>query len=462
MRRRHRVVPTLAAVGGIAGFLALVGRASAHGGSLRTATGGGLSVPTWLFLLTGGAVVGASFVLASFVTDRALVRGVHGWYRALPLPGAVVVGRLAAVVGVLALAAVLAVGAFGPAEPLQNFAVLFVWGGWWAGFTATTYLFGNTWPTLNPWRSLATPLDRLVPDVGGRRFPDVGAWPAVVGLLGLIWLEVVSPVADDPRLLAAVVGGYTLVTLVGASVRGPESWFRDVDPASRVFRLYGAMAPLARESGTLRLRLPGSGLVTHALDRRGAVAFVVALLWATTFDGLVTTPAWRTFAGVVVGLGVPGALLYPVVLFAGFVVFLGVFRLAIRRARSRTETYLDADRLARRFAPSLVAIAAGYHLAHYLGYFISLSPALATVAAAPLNPPIEVPLLSLPGWFETVGMAAILVGHVLAIWVAHTTAYDIFPSRIQAIRSQYPYIAVMVFYTMTSLWIIAQPEVAPP
>ncbi|MFT4881252.1 MAG: hypothetical protein ACI9HI_001255, partial [Salinirussus sp.] len=60
------------------------------------------------------------------------------------------------------------------------------------------------------------------------------------------------------------------------------------------------------------------------------------------------------------------------------------------------------------------------------------------------------------------GMAAILLGHVLAIWVAHATAYDLFPGRLQAVRSQYPFIAVMVFYTMTSLWLLAQPEVTTP
>ncbi|MFC4549425.1 hypothetical protein ACFO3H_03830, partial [Halorussus sp. GCM10023401] len=61
---------------GLAGALALAGRASAHGGALRAAAGT-LSVPTWLFLLTGGGAVGASFLLASFVTDRAFVRAVH-------------------------------------------------------------------------------------------------------------------------------------------------------------------------------------------------------------------------------------------------------------------------------------------------------------------------------------------------------------------------------------------------
>jgi hypothetical protein len=51
---------------------------------------------------------------------------------------------------------------------------------------------------------------------------------------------------------------------------------------------------------------------------------------------------------------------------------------------------------------------------------------------------------------------------VVAIWVAHAVAYDLFPSRMQAIRSQYALTAVMVFYTMTSLWIVSRPYAPPP
>jgi len=192
------------------------------------------------------------------------------------------------------------------------------------------------------------------------------------------------------------------------------------------------------------------------------VAFVVALLWVTSYDGLVATPPWGDTLTPLVEAGAPAHLLYPLALLAGFGLFLALFRVAVRRGRASAESYLDTGLLARRFAPSLLAIAAGYHVAHYLGYFISLAPALAAVATAPLSPPATVELLVLPGWFETVGMSAILLGHLLAIWVAHGTAYDIFPGRLQAIRSQYPFIAVMVFYTMTSLWILAQPEVTPP
>jgi hypothetical protein len=443
--------------------LALVGRVAAHGGSLRSEPARSLAIPLWLFLSTGGGAVGVSFLLTSFVTDREFIRSVHDRRRTLGLPaglrrGLTVAARL---VGLVGLGAVLVVGTLGPADPLRNLAVLVVWVGWWAGYTMTTYLVGNSWPALNPWRVALDLRERLpAPAVS---YPDrLASWPAVAGLLGFVWLEVVSPLADDPRLLASVVAAYTVVTLAGAYALGPV-WFERVDPVARVFAAYGAVAPLYRdEDGSLSVRIPGTGLEDAGLVcDRSDVAFVVALLWVTTYDGLVATPPWRTFARAVVDLGVPATLLYPAALLAGFGLFLVLYRYAIARGRRSAESYRDPAELARRFAPSLLAIAAGYHVAHYLGYFVELSPALLGALTAPLAPGAPVAVV-LPTWFSALALGFVLVGHLGAIWVAHAVAYDLFPSRMQAVRSQYALTAVMVFYTMTSLWIVSRPYAAPP
>lgn len=44
-----------------------------------------LQVPTWLYLFTGGAAVGASGLLAMFVTDRRLIVSLHAWRRSAVL-----------------------------------------------------------------------------------------------------------------------------------------------------------------------------------------------------------------------------------------------------------------------------------------------------------------------------------------------------------------------------------------
>ncbi|WP_435345579.1 hypothetical protein [Haloarchaeobius sp. HRN-SO-5] len=452
--RRRRIVLALASLG----LLSVgTGTVLAHGGSLR---GGAetLAVPAWLFLLTGGAAVGASFMLAATVTDRRYIASIDEWHRALGRVPTVVGRDLAPLVGLVGFGAVLWFGLTGPPAPLRNLAVVLVWVGWWAGFTMTTYLVGNTWPALNPFRTIASVLPTL-----DRPYPDhVGTWPAVVGLLALVFVEVVTPLADDPRLLAGTIACYGVVTLAGAVAYG-DQWFERADPVSRVFAALGAVAPVTSDDDGLRLRLPGMGLTRSAVvSGADDVVFVVTLLWVTTYDGMVTTPAWADAATAAYGAGVPPLAIYLGAYLLGFGAFVGAYRVASRWARRTGETFLTADVLARRFAPPLLAIAAGYHLAHYLAYFVALSLPLSAALANPLSPPPSPQQFVLPGWVGGAELAFVLLGHLLAIWVAHSTAYDLFPSRLQAVRSQYPFIAVMVLYTMVSLWVVAEPSLVPP
>ncbi|WP_313693283.1 hypothetical protein [Halorarum halobium] len=456
---RSPASPTRLAVVGLSAFLALasVPVAGAHVGGLG-GTMGPVAVPTWLVITTGGGVVGASFLFTSLLTDRGPMHAVAGWRAdaaALARPAALA-RRALQVVGVLGLAATLVSGLVGPLTPTANLAVLLVWGGWWAGFTMTTYLAGDSWPAVNPWRTLAGLLPAL-----DREYPERwGAWPSVVGLLALVWVEVVSPVSDDPRLLVALVVAYTLLTLAGAATFGRDVWFANVDPVARVFRWYGRLAPIQRTEDGLELVVPGAGLVRTVPEREDGPAFVVALLWVTTFDGLVTTPLWAAVAGPLVDAGVPSWLLSLVALAGGFVLFYAALLRASTLARGTADSYVTAEYVRRALAPSLVPIAAGYHLAHYLGYFLGLAPALAFAIANPLGG-ITGPTLLLPDWFGALRLSFVVLGHLVAVAVAHVVVFEVFPGRLQPIRSQYPFIVLMILYTMTSMWILTQPFVQP-
>jgi hypothetical protein len=48
---------------------------------------------------------------------------------------------------------------------------------------------------------------------------------------------------------------------------------------------------------------------------------------------------------------------------------------------------------------------------------------------------------------------------VAALYLAHLLSLREFADRRAAVRSQWPMLALMVSYTMLSLWIIAQPIV---
>jgi hypothetical protein len=513
-----RVDPTRTA-GVVVGLVVLVvgfsGSALAHAGSLSGSLQP-VAAPFWLVLVTGGGVVAASFLFAALVTDHDTIREVNDRRLRLPvepLRPLVPVVRAFSVLGLLVVAVV---GLVGPTDPLLNLAVLTVWVGWWAGYTMSTYLVADSWFLLNPWRTLSAAVEALGGRFGSweaRSLPaSVGAWPSVVGLLLLVWVEVVSPVGERPTTLVTVVAVYTLVTLAGGAVYG-RVWFDRVDPVARVFRLYGLMAPLQRGDPTVvspttefasprtvrdggltvsddgdvdesvgehdardgpdgaestadtapgslaTLSLPGTALVRYPeAMRRDDVAFVVALLWVTTFDGLVSTPAWN---GIVRALPAPPLVFHLVTVVIGFGVFLSVYRASTRFVGRTAETYVTTRFVAGWFAPALVPIAAGYHVAHFLGYFLSLAPALGTLLLSPFAAPTTVPLLTLPGWFGSLQLSFVVVGHLLAVWVAHARAFELFPGRLQPIQSQYPFVVVMVVYTMTSLWIVAQPFAAP-
>ena len=60
-------------------------------------------------------------------------------------------------------------------------------------------------------------------------------------------------------------------------------------------------------------------------------------------------------------------------------------------------------------------------------------------------------------WYMSV--AAIVIGHTVAVYVAHVISIRRVPSYASALRGQYPMLLLMVLYTATSMWIIAQPIV---
>jgi hypothetical protein len=457
-RRLHRLAFAVVALSLLATGTALASNAAV---GLSDASRDALDVPRWLYVATGGAAIGASALLASFVTDRRLVYAVHDWRRTV-VGGAVAPLRaLLALAGLLALGVVVLRGFTGPAIPTVNAAVLLVFVGGRAGVTMVAALVGNPWPALNPWRAVAS----AVPS-GVRTYPDrLARWPAVAGILALVWLETTTSATDRPASLAALVLGYSVLTTLGAVVFGPDDWFANADPVSVFLRAYGRVAPLAWEDGRLTLRLPGMRLVeAYGTDEPhdSDVALAVALVWELTFSGFVTTTVGGDAVRAAVGVGLPPLAVYALLFLGGFAAFLGAYWGAARVATSRVPTARSAPALARRFGPSLFAIAAGYHLAHYLAFFVSLSPSLADVLTSPLSPPANPLVLTLPAWVGALGIASILLGHVLAVWVTHSTAYELFPSRLQAIRVQYPFVAVMVGYTAASLWLVSLPTAPPP
>ena len=113
-------------------------------------------------------------------------------------------------------------------------------------------------------------------------------------------------------------------------------------------------------------------------------------------------------------------------------------------------------------------IAVAYHLAHYLSFLLLAGQLIIPLASDPLGfgwdlfgttlYRLDIGIIDARFvWLTSV--ASIVLGHIIATWLAHETALTIFKTAARARRSQYPMLCLMIAYTVTSLWILAQPIV---
>ena len=507
--RRTSAVALLAA--GIGTALA-VRPAFAHGFGQRY----DLPVPLWLWV--GGAALA---VALSFVVMGLFIRGtpgLHGYPRVNLLR--LSLGRLLShpavtttlkTVGVILLGLVVIVGIAGSQNPSRNPAPTLVWVLWWVGFAYVSALVGNLWALVNPWNTLFAWVEALLNDPDRKsgprlRYPKgLGVWPAVALFVAFAWIELVFGGRALPANLALLTVAYSLVTWTGMALFGRAVWLVYGDPFALAFGVLSRFSPTevrvtdamicgtcpldcrdrrgecvdcyacfarAREVGReLNVRPFAVGLLRDAPLSASMTVFVVLLLSTVTFDGFTATPAWAAAESALytavpalgparlAAIGTLGLLTFPAVFLAVYLGFAHWMASAGRR---------PAAAVARAFVLSLVPIAIGYHLAHYFTYLLIQGQLIVPLASDPLARGWD--LLGTAGHRPDIGVVgarfawytaviAIVLGHIVAVFVAHVTALREFGNRGLALRSQYPMLALMVGYTVVSLWIVAQPIV---
>jgi hypothetical protein len=310
----------------------------------------------------------------------------------------------------------------------------------------------------------------------------LGRWPAVLLFLIFAWMELISEQAEQPRMLAALIAIYSVITWAGMGYFGRDTWLRHGEVFAVVFSLLARFAPSHGGNGQWHIRLPAVGLLCRRPVHISGVCFVLLLLTSVTFDGILETPLWAAILTwiaespalrpTLIALQDAGADLIAVIKTAALIIlpalFIAVFVLTSKAIAWAGGGAVGTREIAGYFVLSLVPIAIAYHLSHYLSYLLIAGQNI-------------IPLLSDPfgmGWdlFGTtaftvdigivnakmiwyVAVTAIVVGHVLAVYVAHVMAVRVFEERAQVLRSQIPMLILMVGYTMISLWILSQPIV---
>ena len=466
------------------------GLAHAHGFGARY----DLPIPLSLYLAGAGLTVAVSFAMLAVFMRSAPVSDEHWRLNLTRTAG----GRFLVARGFLLACRTLAValylgvvvaGLFGVQSPLKNIAPVMVWAIWWVGMAYISALLGDLWALVNPLDTLFAWAEALCARIwpGGKlaiglRYPDaLGAWPAVVLFLAFVWMELVWEKSDAPAYLAAAMLAYSALTWLGMLLFGRAQWLCRGEVFGLVFGLLARFAPIeVRESGSggraLNLRPYGVGLLSREPVPASMVVLVLAMLAAVSFDGFMETPLWASileyWAPSAPGMAGDGDAARMWLQTAGVLgaplLFVGVYLAFCRFTAWSGGGRVPTARVAGLFVLTLVPIAIAYHLAHYLSFLVMAWQYLIPLVSDPFgfgwdlfgtrNHFVRIGLVDARAvWYLSLG--AIVIGHVIAVYLAHCVALQAYSDRRVALRSQWPMVALMVCYTMTSLWIIAQPIV---
>jgi hypothetical protein len=465
-----------------------------------------LPVPLWLYLAAAGTAVAASFVVIA-LTARSATGGPSYAPRSIP-GGVAATTRLGLrLLGIAWWYGAIVVGiVVGDISPLP--AVL-LWIGIWVGLPIVAILLGNPWPSLSPFRSTFAALEWLARRAGAERLdlglrypPSLARWPAVLLLAAGIWAELILPGGNVAITVALLMLAYTILTLAGMALFGQIAWLRHAELFEIELGWFGRIGPLTRRSRSSQLCAgcdegcdPGRCLdcpecSVAAEDReRGAalrpwvvgltdvghpgpsdLTFIVLALAGVTYDGMRETAIGGFLFDVIyppvsslLGTASSTFLLVETLQFAAvFAAFLSAFLLIATATHALSDPGARGSlgELAARYAVTLLPIAGGYLLAHYLTLVLQgivWLPSLLVDPLMSLAPQLDAIPVSLV-WYLSV--AAIVGGHIAAIVLAHRLALRDAPGR--ATLAGLPMVALMIGYTILSLWIIAAPIVVEP
>jgi hypothetical protein len=466
-------------VAGSAGALLFPDAASAHALVGRK----DLPVPAWLFAWGASLVLVISFALLSVAwtavrLQREEWRPVPRWIsRAILNP---VTEMLCGGIGVGLFVLVLYAGFRGISDPTQNFSVIFVFYTSWLGMVLVSVLLGDVFRAFNPWRALSRLVSGGFRLIAGQSapvpfsYPDrLGRWPAVLGVLLFVWLELIAGGGASPSPHDVAVGTliYSVITFACMTLFGVEEWIGRGETFSAYFGMFSRLAPFEARQGDLGVRKFLTGAPQWAA-LPGAAALVLVSIAVTSFDGaqegaLSGAIRWTFERCSDLGFSLPDSFrvantIWLLIVFGGVALlyWLGVKGMHTVRGSP------PVRELSRSFAHTLIPIALAYLVAHYFSAFLYQEQAQFTyILSDPLGHGSD--LFGTAGgginygivgsntvWY--VQVAALVIGHLVALTLAHDRALGVYDDVRHASRSQYFMLAVMVGFTCFGLFLLSQ------
>jgi hypothetical protein len=403
-------------------------------------------LPLAVYLTGAGIAVALSFAIA-FAVDARWRPGPAVMARRVPR-GLVVALRVAGLVAWVWIVAQLVVGGSSSAEV----GTLFTWVYGWVGIAIVSALLCPVWEWLDPFATLY--------DIGAWVWRRTGLqgwrhaayparlarWPAVAGMVVIVWLELVMRGAD----MGLIVVGYTILTLTAMAQFGRDQWRAKGEVFSVWFRTLNRLARYASAGdGRLRRQRFPDGLLDRRWDTSEVVLVAVAS-GAILYDGLSQTLPFFDLFGIP-SLGEATLLLAAVL---G-----GISAASLVAARWVGTTRMGAG---------LLPVSVGYLVAHYLTYLVIDGQRIAIAVSDPLQQGWD---LFGTAFFEPSGawippslawmtmFAAVVGGHMVGAWAGHLR---VGPGRhTRTGLSQLPLALVMTGLTALTLWSLGQAVFQP-
>ncbi|MQF69721.1 hypothetical protein FIM12_05260 [SAR202 cluster bacterium AD-804-J14_MRT_500m] len=474
-----------------------------------------LPVPLWLYITGAGAAVALSFVIIGlFLTHGSpLLQQPRFNFLQWCLSNLIahpLMLRLLQTTSVFIFLGIIIAGFFGDPEPTNNAAPTMVWVIFWVGLAFISALIGNFWPLINPWNAIYQLLElgykRFSPN---RRFSlnfpypkALGVWPGFVLFFIFAWIELVFQGSSLPINIARLIVMYTGITWVGMWIFGRKVWLQHGEFFTLIFGFISRFSPTEicikgteacymcedlcitkdnictnclecfnrapTDKRQVNLRLYAVGLLKNEPNSPSVVALLLLLLSTLTFDGFTATPLWADIHDSVYSympnssaVGTLGLLVFPCIFGLVYLLFSRFVSIA-----SRTSYSIGA--ISSIFIYSLIPIAIAYHLAHFFSFLLVQGQLIIPLASDPfgfgwdlfntVDYRINIAIVNARfAWF--ISVVAIVIGHIIAVYLAHVIALRTFETRVSSLMSQLPMLVLMVGYTMLSLWILAQPIV---
>jgi hypothetical protein len=396
------------------------------------------------------------------------------------------------VLSVCIFVSLVSIGVLGSQNTFRNLLPVAIWVIWWVGFVYFTALFVNIWNLVNPWAFCFRVTEHIIgKEIKLASYPSwLQFWPAALFLFAFLWIELIWPNKETPENLSILIIFYSFVTWVGMTIYGLNSWLKYAEVFTVFFSLMGKFAPVqfSGDRKSVSLQPYALGLFNRAQPSMSMVLVIIILLAGLSFDGFMTTDVWLKFQTYILGVdsfnftfqllyryfGSLQLVLETAGLVLAIILFFGVYTLAcaatkilLERSNSIGKSQLSLESVIRHFVLTLLPIAIGYHVAHYLSYLLIAGQLAIPLLSDPYN--LGWDLLGTNGYRINIGiinaktawnvtLVSIITGHVLSMFLSHRQTLELATTNNRSLI-QVPMVGLMILYTGISLWILAQPIV---